>query len=236
MAQENIPANNTAVPLDRVVKFVRQFSHDARNHLGSMDLQSAYLAELSTDPELTAELKKLRAMISGAARSIQAMTAQLSVSKPNPLALKASMFFEDFQQRLAHMLPDQAPSIQWEVDTGEVTVEFDMEMMFNALCELCRNALQFQDPAHPLEASVRAAADTLVFELRARPRSIDLPLEQWGMEPFVTTRRGGYGLGLFHARQLLALNGGDLQFLQDTAKEGTITRVTLRHAPLADNG
>ena len=36
-----------------IVRFIRQLSHDLRNHLNAIELQSAYIGELERDEELT---------------------------------------------------------------------------------------------------------------------------------------------------------------------------------------
>jgi nitrogen-specific signal transduction histidine kinase len=55
----------------------------------------------------------------------------------------------------------------------------------------------------------------------------------WGRAPLVTTRRGGYGLGLYHARQLFTLHGGDVEFRSNPEKSAVVSRITL---PLAVEG
>ncbi len=40
---------------------------------------------------------------------------------------------------------------------------------------------------------------------------------RWGREPLVSDRRGGYGLGLFHVRRILAALGGTWDARYDEA-------------------
>ena len=47
-----------------MVGFVRQLSHDLRNHLNAVELQTAFLNELAETPELKEELQRLREMLS----------------------------------------------------------------------------------------------------------------------------------------------------------------------------
>ena len=53
-----------AVAWSDIVKFVRQLSHDLRNNLNAVELQSAYLGELRQDAEMKNEIQRLRQMIS----------------------------------------------------------------------------------------------------------------------------------------------------------------------------
>jgi len=42
-----------------VAKFVRQLTHDVRNGLSAIDLETAFIAEIATDEEVLAETRKL---------------------------------------------------------------------------------------------------------------------------------------------------------------------------------
>ena len=57
-ASEN-RSNALSVPWTDVVRFVRQLSHDLRNHLNAASLTAAYLNEVATDAEVKIEIKRL---------------------------------------------------------------------------------------------------------------------------------------------------------------------------------
>ena len=59
------PTDSLTVPWSDTVRFVRQLSHDLRNDLNAIELQSAYIGELTQDQELTSEIKRLREVVSG---------------------------------------------------------------------------------------------------------------------------------------------------------------------------
>src|SRR6266571_8328046 len=58
-------SDSLSVPWIDAVRFVRQLSHDLRNHLNAIELQSAYVSELDASAELKGEIKRLREMIPG---------------------------------------------------------------------------------------------------------------------------------------------------------------------------
>ena len=69
-AQPNArPDPDLQVPMPVLVKFVRQLGHDLRNQLNAAELQSAYLAEIVPDGELTDEIKRLRQLLDESMRS-----------------------------------------------------------------------------------------------------------------------------------------------------------------------
>ena len=219
------------VPFERVSKFVRQLSHDLRNNLGSMDLQAAFIAELVSDPEASAELKKLRSMIMGTAKTLQAVSGSFWVQTPNLITLPARMLVEDFRERFQKQQPD-ARAVEWTVELGEEVLLVDVEMIFSALAELFRNAFHFHDSKQPLLARVAGGEDTFALDLKESRGAVESAPETWGQAPLVSTRRGGYGIGLFHARQILAAHDGDVQFSHDPGAATVTTRVCL---PLAQS-
>ncbi len=220
------------VSLDLVAKFIRQLSHDERNNLGSIDLQAAYLAEIATDPEIVAELKKLRGMVASAAKMLQSVSSHFWLPKVNLVALDAGIFLEDFRDRLLKLFPEAAAQIVWQVDLRGENIAVDLELIFVALSELCRNAFHFQETTEPVAIVVGASNDEWTFELRERRAAVDAPTETWGLTPLVSTRRGGYGLGLFHVRQIIAKHEGHVEFLHDPATAQLVSRVIL---PIAAN-
>jgi nitrogen-specific signal transduction histidine kinase len=54
--------------------------------------------------------------------------------------------------------------------------------------------------------------------------------ESWGVEPLISTRRGGFGMGLFCARRILAVHQGRIESTFDPAAQLLTTRLCL---PLA---
>ena len=57
-------SDSLSVPWVDAVGFIRQLSHDLRNHLNAIELQSAYISELEGDAKLKSEVNRLRDMIS----------------------------------------------------------------------------------------------------------------------------------------------------------------------------
>jgi signal transduction histidine kinase len=82
-----------------------------------------------------------------------------------------------------------------------------VEMIARVFRELLTNAAAYSKGA-PLTITARAADGTVVFELK-EPKKEALDTSSWG-QPLFTTRRGGYGLGLWTARRMLQANGATL--------------------------
>jgi nitrogen-specific signal transduction histidine kinase len=201
------------VPFDRVGKFVRQLSHDVRNNLGAMDLQAAFIAELVDDPEVVAELKKLREMVTGATRMLQGVSVKFVVQQGSPITVAAHIIMEDFQQRFSKTAPEEAALVDWDVALGTEEITVDIEQFFTALSEIFRNAFYFRGRTeNRCVARVSVKDERMVLELQQPANETSSDPTSWGADPLVSTRRGGYGLGLYHARQILAAHGASLEF------------------------
>ncbi len=228
------PAAEVTVPFERVGALVRQLTHDVRNGLNGMELQAAFVAELLRDPEDAADallaLQRLRTLIAEQGKMLQRCSARFHVPPPNFVTYPAKHFVEDFRARLAKTLPDFAPQVAWTEDLADEAIPVDVEMIFAALGEILQNAAHFQERGEPVAAHAKVDGEIFQIELREHRTALSSAPATWGREPLVSTRPGGYGLGIFHARRLLAAHGGGVEFTHDPASAQLTTRIFL---PLA---
>ncbi|PYJ71572.1 MAG: hypothetical protein DME75_07240, partial [Verrucomicrobia bacterium] len=76
-------SNSLSIPWIDTVRFIRQLSHDLRNHLNAIELQSAYISELEGNEELKGEIKRLREMVSRLTSTLQKLSIGLGDIQPN---------------------------------------------------------------------------------------------------------------------------------------------------------
>lgn len=225
------------VPFSRLGGFIRLVTHDVRNGLNAIDLEAALIAELSTDAEVLEELKRLRGMISGITKNLQTLSSRFAEMRLNPMVCPVHDFMEVCRERLAKRFPEQGAGIVWKIEGEDARVHMDFELLIAALAEVLQNAFQFRgaapaDAAGAVEFHARPAGREFVFEVRAPLVARDAAApESWGMEPLVSTRRGGYGLGLFHARRIVAALGGRLEAGAAEAAGTVSTRIYLPAEP-----
>src|SRR5438309_9808171 len=96
--------DSTNVPGSDSVRFVRQLSHDLRNHLNAVELQSAYLEEVTTDDEVKSEIRRLRQMMSELSAVLQKLSANVAQPKPNGISYGAAEFIEGIRCKLANII------------------------------------------------------------------------------------------------------------------------------------
>lgn len=213
-----------------VTKFVRQLSHDLRNHLNAVELQSAYIAELAEEPELKGEVKRLRAMISEVGASLQRVTSALGTARLTLMPYGAADFVEDLRQKLATDYPDESAKIAWDVQAGDANLQIDPQLLQPALLELFANAFRHERASGFISAEARIENNRFVFTLREPKRSFQLSTKNWGREPFGTIGQGHYGLGLYRSRGIIEAHEGQLNARYDSPASSLITTVVL---PLA---
>ena len=209
------------------VRFVRQLSHDLRNHLNAAELQAVYISELTGDAELKTEIKRLRATIAGLGAILQKLSADLGQIKPSLMPYRAVDFVEDLRQKVAHDFPQESAAVDWEVQPGDAALNVDPQLLQQALLELFANALQHQRGQGPLAATAKIDNDRFVFTLRESKARFELSTENWGHEPLRKISQGHYGLGLNRVRIIVEAHGGELHAHYDPTESVLLTTITL---------
>ena len=185
------------MPWQRVDQFVGQFSHDIRNGLNSLELQLTFLGEISTDPEAVQEVKRLRGSIADLTRQIQAVRLATGSVQPHPFPYPAGDFIEDLRERFNRQHADAAARVRWQTAIGTVALAIDPELTLAALLELLAKRLPVHHARHAdHRAGRRGRRPCDVLPPGATLRAAyPMPTDDWGRTPFLSTRRGGYGLG-----------------------------------------
>jgi K+-sensing histidine kinase KdpD len=232
MSKSSQPGSESpSVTWPDMVKFVRQLSHDIRNNLNAVELQSAYLAELAQDPEMKNEIQRLREMISEVGRNLQGLTSGLSQASPTPISYPAADFIEDLKQKLAKDFAENAAKVTWDVQLKDETLQIDPQLAQQAFLELFSNAFQHERNLKSIAAKAYIDNDRLVFELREPKARFDLSTENWGREPLRNVSQGHYGIGLHRVRSIVEAHGGSLRADYDRKTSTLVTRLALPTFP-----
>jgi len=221
------PDKSPSVPWPDIVKFVRQLSHDIRNNLNAVELQSAYLAELAEEGEIKGEIQRLREMTSQIGTSLQRLTAGLSQANPNLIPYPAADFVEDLKEKLTKEFPDNAGKVIWDVQLKDATLQIDPQLAQQAFLEIFGNAFQHERNLKAITATAYIANNRFVFQLQEPKARFELSTENWGREPLRNVSQGHYGLGLNRARSVAEAHSGDFQAEYDQKKSTLITTVRL---------
>jgi K+-sensing histidine kinase KdpD len=199
------------IPWSTTTRFVSQLSHDLRNHLNAIELQSAFLGEIVEDGEAKKEVERLREMTRDLCADLQKVSRLLAKVQPIPISYRASEFVEDLRAKLEEKRPAEAQTVKWQNSLGEEMLEIDPQLMEVAFLELFDNAFAHDPAEGKISFSAGASGDAIEFHLREPKQGFEHSTQHWGEEPLVSIRHGHYGLGLFRARRILEAHHGTMR-------------------------
>lgn len=216
-----------AVPFTRMAEFLRLLAHDVRNDLNAVDLLTAYIRDIAAEPGVRCELDQLRTAIRYGSERMQRLARAFQNPEPEKFPIPVRVLVEEFQGRVAQVYPEVAQKVRWQKVPEEGILSADVALLAEVFCELLENAAAFS----PGDAE-------LVFRMELAPNQVSFVVEQplgkgafdgdgedWGRKPFVSARRGHYGLGLFRVRRLLEAQGARLVYVPEPFRDVLQSRV-----------
>jgi light-regulated signal transduction histidine kinase (bacteriophytochrome) len=201
--------------------FVRQHTHDLRNELNGLDLEAALLADIVSDPEAAESVGRIRAEIRKLAANLRTLATKFAEPHPTFVRLAARELFLIWQDQQNGL--QTAPEVSWRDGLADEHVNVDPGAVAIAFRELLANACSF-GVGERLRAAARVQGDDVCFELR-EPKQQAIEPERWGHSPFVSTRRGGYGLGLCEVLRTVEASGGRIAWTFDAEAKELVTTI-----------
>ena len=210
-----------------MVRFVRQLSHDLRNDLNAIELESAYIAELTQDQELTSEIKRLREVVSGMNSTLQLISRAVGEIAPNLVTYPAGEFLTDMRTQIERMFSKENHDITWDVRLQDEMLNIDPQLFQEVFVELFANAFQHDRGNGALIAKATISDGKFVFSLHEPKAVFSSDTQNWGREPLRNIRQRHYGLGLNRVRTIIEAHGGELQAQYDPKAATLVSTVTL---------
>jgi signal transduction histidine kinase len=207
---------------------VTKINHDLRNILATAQLLSDYL-ESSDDPKVRKVAPTMMRAIDRAV-ALCSDTLNFTAEAPQPLPARVELqpLFAEVETALAPAGNGAGrQQIDWRIalDPG-LSVTADRELLFRAVLNIARNALQAGATRIAITAR-RAPPAATAIEIADNGPGLPPRARENLFKPFAgNARPGGTGLGLAIARDLMRAQGGEL-VLVDTGSSGTVFRLTL---------
>lgn len=212
---------------------VAKVSHDLRNILTTAQLFGDRM-ESSEDPVVARMAPKMMNSITRAVHLCESTLAFGKAEEPAPMLsfFNLSNTVRDVVE--AEQLAAQAGFVDFDIDVpAGLMIRADNEQIYRVLSNLIRNARQALEATNrPGKISVSAGEDDESWWLRVSDTGPGLPkkAQENLFTPFQGgARKGGAGLGLAIAAELIRGHGGSLQ-LANTGPEGTAFEITLPKA------
>jgi K+-sensing histidine kinase KdpD len=221
------PTDSMNVPWSDMVRFVRQLSHDLRNDLNAIELQSAYIGELAQDQELTSEIKRLREVVSGMNSTLQLLSKAVGEVTPNLVTYPAGEFMTDMRTQIERNFRKEDHEVTWDLQLQDQMLNVDPQLFQEVFVELFANAFQHDRGNGALVARATISNGTFVFSLHESKAVFSSNTRNWGREPLRHIRQRHYGLGLNRVRAIVEAHGGNLEAQHDLKAATLISTMTL---------
>jgi K+-sensing histidine kinase KdpD len=219
--------DSLTLPWSDTVRFVRQLSHDLRNDLNAIELQSAYIGELTQDQELTSEIKRLREVVSGLNSTLQLLSRAVGEITPNVVTYPAGEFLADMRTQIERNFSKENHEITWDVQLQDGILNIDPQLFQEVFVELFANAFQHDRGKGALVARARISDGRFLFSLYEPKAAFSSDTQNWGREPLRNIRQRHYGLGLNRVRGIVEAHGGKLQAQYDAKATTLVSTVAL---------
>jgi K+-sensing histidine kinase KdpD len=221
------PTDSLTVPWSDMVHFIRHLSHDLRNDLNAIELQSAYIGELAQDQELTSEIKRLREVVSAMNSTLQLLSRAVGEVAPNVVTYPAGEFLADMRTQIERNFSKESQEITWDVQLQAGMLNVDPQLFQEVFVELFANAFQHDRGNGALVARARISDGRFLFSLHEPKAIFSSDTQNWGREPFRNIRQRHYGLGLNRVRAIIEAHGGELQAQYDPKAATLVSTLTL---------
>lgn len=198
-----------------IVRFIRQLSHDLRNHLNAIQLQSAYISELEGD-ELKNEIARLRGMLSGLTSALQSLSTAVSEAKPNLIPYQAADLAEDLRKKIDHDFPDQTSIARWNMEGADATLNVDPQLLQEALTELLGNAFRHLGDKGNIVVTTRIEDGQFLFVIEEHNARLEGTTDNWGHQPLRKVSPNHYSLGVRRVRAIIEAHGGRMDAHYDS--------------------
>jgi K+-sensing histidine kinase KdpD len=218
---------DATVPWSDTVRFARQLCHDLRNDLNAIELQSAYIGELTQDQELTSEIKRLREVVSGMNSTLQQLSRAVGEVAPNLVTYPAGEFLADMRTQMERDFSKESQEVTWDVQLQDGMLNIDPQLFQQVFGELFANAFQHDRGEGGMVARARISDGRFVFSLHEPKRVFSSDTQNWGREPFRNIRQRHYGLGLNRVRAIIEAHGGELKAQYDPKAATLVSTIAL---------
>jgi signal transduction histidine kinase len=221
------PSESLSIPWSDMARFVRQLSHDLRNDLNALELQSAYIAELTEDRELQNEIKRLREVVSDVNWTLKRLSRAVAEVTPNMISYRAPEFLADMRAEIDRKFSNQRAEINWNVQLQDVVLRIDPQLLQEVFVEIFANAFKHDRGNGALLVGASIDNDGFQFTLREPKTAFDSATQDWGRKPLQNISQRHYGLGLNRVRTIVEAHGGQLQAHYDPKASALVSTVTL---------
>jgi signal transduction histidine kinase len=165
---------------------------------------------------------------------IQAVHEYNSLHIKNRREIYLPDFIEKAREATEKIAREFSKTVDWTVDVPPLCILADEELLFQALCALCSNAIEaFDKECGSIKLCVKNNNKFLSIEVSDNGRGIPETELAYVFDPFYTTKAVGVGMGLAKVSRIVQEHNGSLAIHSQpglgTTVEMTLGRETTEH-------
>lgn len=215
--REKIESQRHLVHLGEIA---RTLSHEIKNPLGSIRLQTAIMRKIYTT-DSPRELTLIEEETDRLTQLVERIGEFLRDPVGTPEPIDIATFLRDLVARFDWKIE------RLELPAENVCVSFDRGRLRTVLENLMKNAAESGGEATPFSVQVRASRQWAAVSVVDRGSGIPDELREKIFDPFYTTKVKGSGIGLAISKRFVESAGGMLE-LENAKEGGTEARISLK--------
>ena len=197
----------------------RTLTHEIKNPLSAMTIQSALMRKLMPD-----EYHQDLDVIDHEIARLTSLTNRVSDFLKNPSGEPMDFEIVTFIRDIARLFPQ---NIKVEADACEIVVTFDADRARSVFENLMKNATESCEGRDPeVEVDIRKKHKSVTVRVMDRGDGLPKETKEKLFDPFFTTKIHGSGIGLSIAKQFVEARGGTLK-IYDREGGGTVAEVNI---------